>query len=53
MLTYYLMREYYTTEALEEMHREFSKLNLPDSEFPQYVAWCYENENAPADPRCW
>ena len=39
-----LIREYYTQEALDEMRREFAKLNLPSEEFPAYVAWCYDQE---------
>ena len=39
-----LIREYYTQEALDEMRREFVKLNLPYEEFPAYVAWCYDQE---------
>ena len=41
-----LIREYYTQEALSEMRKKFAKLNLPYEEFPVYVAWCYDQEQA-------
>lgn len=41
-----LIREFYTQEALDEMRKEFAKLNLPYEEFPVYVAWRYDQEQA-------
>lgn len=49
----YYIRHYYTTEAVEAMRREFKAMNLDDSNFPSYVAYCYEIDNQPADPHCW
>ena len=48
-----LIRNYYTTEAINEMKRDFLKLNLPAEEFPAYVAFCYDMDNAPIDRNCW
>lgn len=49
----YLIRRCYTTEAIKEMYREFLALHLSEEEFPAYVAYCYDEENAPIDPHCW
>lgn len=51
----YLTRYYYTAEAVAEMLKEFHR-ELPmlsDDEFPAYVAYLYDLENAPVDPHCW
>ena len=48
-----LIRSYYTSEAIKEMYHEFLEMHLADEEFPVYVAYCYDLENAPVDPHCW
>ena len=48
-----LIRRYYKPEAVAEMLRDFHRLNLPEEEFPVYVAYCYDLENAPVDCHCW
>ena len=50
-----LIKRYYKPEAVAEMLREFHR-NFPmldDKEFPVYVAYCYDMENAPVDAHCW
>lgn len=49
----HLIRNYYTSEAIAEMKRGFHSMHLPEEEFPAYVAFCYDMDNAPVDPHCW
>lgn len=49
----YLLRNHYTAEQHAEMLREYRFLNLPEAEFPAYVAYIHEAETAAADPCCW
>lgn len=49
----HLLRYYYNAEAIAEMRREFRLLKLSEEEFPAYVAYCYDIENAPVNPHCW
>jgi hypothetical protein len=48
-----LLRNYYTAEAITEMRRDFHSMHLPEEEFPAYVAFCYDMDNAPVDHNCW
>jgi len=48
-----LIHNYYTEEAISEMKKDFHKMDLPESDFPKYVAYCYEIDNNPADNTCW